>query len=247
MSKLIFDQQLTSGYAYATREEELIDVLIENWKFYRPSAPLVQHILRLREKLGERYLDNEYSRNRAKQSDIESDKESKDIQEVESELTKKNGFELAIKYVAGILGVSSQHENTQPADSSDEAITQHQGFISERIYNHLAMLGRTPRTLRGGAFSIRKELTEGIAEKIGLGLYLSPRMNKELRKETETVLLEMANEYQEWLLEKTQEGPFETTWGYICVANQKLSKEQQSTYPLILNPDMAKTKVATKK
>jgi hypothetical protein len=192
---------------------------------------VVTGILQFREKLGDSYLEDEYHRSRA----TESEEHAEEVKALESEVAKKkNGFGLLLGQVAGLL----LGRERSLADPPEESIAQQQSFISQRIYNHMAMLGSTPRTLRGEAFSIHKELTEGIAEKIGLGLYLSPRIDAVLRQETQTVLVQLAREYQEWLIQKTQEEPLQTTWGFICLVGQKLTEEQRATFPLILVADV---------
>jgi len=246
MSKVMPDPQpAPSGYGYASeteRQEKYIDDRIKSWTFFPPSRPLIQDMLRLQECLTDGYLDDEYRRSREAGSEKISSEHEEDVRAVESQAAKKHGLELLIRRVASAFGVAQREESKE---SLDEQITQHQIFVSERIYNHLAMLGRTPGTMIGEPFSIREELTARLAGKVGLGLYLSPGIENELRQEGESVMLRLAGEYQDWLLEKTQEGPFETTWGYISVVGQPISEEVRATYPLIMIADVVKARFAT--
>lgn len=246
MSKVMPNQQLASGgYGYARGKEQFIDDLLEKWKFFPPSTSLVQDILRLSESLSDGYLDDEYRGHREAASATGSDEHEEDIRTLEAEMAKnKNGFQL-FKRVAAVLGVGQREKTQVMVSSLDDFITYHQSFITERIYNHLAMLARTPGTLRGEPYSIQTELTERLARKIGLGLYKSPRIESELRNEAESVMLRLAVEYQNWLLEKTQKEPLQTTWGYICVFGRPVPEEVRATYPLILIVDAGKARFAT--
>lgn len=243
MSKVIPSQRSSSGYGYATSKEQFIDDLLEKWKFFPPSKPLVLDIQRLSESLTDGYLDDEYRRNREAASAAGYDDHDEDARTLEAKVAKKkNGFQLLFKQVAAALGVEGRQD---VESSSDDDITRHQSFITERIYNHMAMLARTPGTLYGEPYSIREELTERLAGKIGLGLYKSLPIENDLRKEAESVMLRLAAEYQEWLIEKTQQEPLQTTWGYICVFGQPMREEVRATHPLILIADVARAKFAT--
>lgn len=245
MSKVMPNQPSTGGYGYGRpqeRQERYIDDLLESWKFFPPSKPLVRDMLQLQECLSDGYLDDEYRRTRESASENISAEHDEDVKVLESQIKKKYGFELLFSKAASVFGVAQREK--QRESSADDQIRQHQSFVSERIYNHLAMLGRTPGTMAGEAFSIREELTMRLAEKVGLGLYLSPRIDNELRQEGEGVMLRLAGEYQDWLLDKTQDGPLPTTWGYICVFERPIPEEVRATHPLILIADVAKTEFA---
>lgn len=216
-----------------TEPDHLVDALIEEWKFFTPKEPVVRRILALREELGDSYLEQEYQSFEKQASDLES---NADLQEASALLEKnsprKGLFQQLFDQVSTIFGFAGEE------DSRNESVALYQSFVSETIYDHLAMLGRSPGTMKGHNFSIRQELTEGIAEEIGLGLYLTPEISADLRNQSEIVLLQLAGDYQKWLVEE-QQGMFETTWGYICSSNRELTDEMRNSHPLILIPDVA--------
>ena len=214
--------------------DPLVDALIEEWKFFIPEAPLVSRILTLREELGDNYFEHEYKSFEAQASKLES---HADLQEASAQLEKgsprKGVLQHLFDQVAQVFGFANDES------PGTESVALYQSFISETIYDHLAMLGRSPGTMRGHPFSIRRELTEGIAEEIGLGLYLTPEISEDLHDRSEKLLLELAGDYQSWLLDDERQGTFETTWGYICTSDRELPKKLRDSHPLILIPDVA--------
>lgn len=216
-----------------TEPDHLVDTLIEEWKFFTPKEPVVIKILALREELGDSYLEHEYQSFEAQASDFESHADLQEASALLEQISPRKGLlQQLFDQVSSIFGFASDE------DSRNESVALYQSFISETIYDHLAMLGRSPGTMNGHSFSIRQELTEGIAEEIGLGLYLTSEISDDLRNQSETVLLQLAGDYQKWLLDE-QQGMFETTWGYICSSDRELTKEMRNSHPLILVPDVA--------
>ena len=214
--------------------DPLIAALLKEWRFFVADEPLAFRMLRLRHELGDSYFDHEYASFKAQASSYES---REDLAEA-SDLLEKNPEQKGLlqhlfDQLSAVLGFGSDDEK-----SDNESVTLYRSFMSETIYDHLAMLARSPHTMRGGAFSIRKELTVGIAEEIGLGLYLSPEINEELHHRTETALLQLASDYQKWLLYEKQ-GMCETTWGNIYTSDRELTEDQRKSRPLILTPDVA--------
>jgi hypothetical protein len=183
--------------------------------------------------LGDSYLEHEYDSFKTQASNIESHEDLKEASALLEKNPSEKGFlQHLFDQVSAIFGIASDES------ARNESVAVYQSFISETIYDHMAMLARSPQTMSGGTFSIRQELTEGIAEEIGVGLYLTPEINEELHNRSETVLLELARDYQNWLLDDERQGIFETTWGYICTSNREVPNEVRNSHPLILNPDV---------
>ena len=216
-----------------TEPDHLFDVLMKEWRFFIPKAPLVSRILELREELGDSYFEHEYKSFEAQASNFELHEELQEASALlEKNFPRKGLLQQLFDQVSTIFGFA-RDEN-----SRNESVALYQSFISETIYDHLAMLGRSPGTMRGRAFSIRQELTEGIAEEIGLGLYLTPEITEDLHYQSETVLLKLAGDYQNWFLADERQGKFETTWGFIYSSERKLTEEERNAHPLILIPDV---------
>lgn len=241
MSGVMTEQR--RGEALTIEDEDVIDALVDEWKFFRPTVNLVKQILQLREELGDSYLKKEYESLKAQTAGAESNEDVEITSVLVEQAEKKSSLRLIFSQMSSILGLGGQRGSNH---SDEESVALQQNLISEKIYNHLAMLARSPRTIRGEAFSIRKELTQGIAEKIGLGLYLSSETDDELRQETEKVLLRLADEYQKWFLDNRRRGAFEATWGNIYESHKEISKKERDSHPLILTADLANAAAATK-
>ena len=175
-------------------DDDLVEQLISNWIFFSPSPELTRLILLQNDKLGTDYFHKHF------QGGIDSLLGD-----------QKNPLE-SLRKAADILFQRSAQ--TEPeSQSEEEVISDFQAFFSERIFNHLALLSRTPYA-RTGTYSIREELTIEMAGKIGLGLYLHEKTSSDLRDETEKILVQLAREFQYWFI-KEHEGIFHTVWGSI--------------------------------
>lgn len=210
-------------------EDDYVNGLFEELKFFAPSPDLAQDILRLNDELGKAYFDNEYE-------EIATNAEPAPVPEVEP-IKDENSFREFFKNVANILLHNDEEDSQRPEQSEEAIIAFFQAFIAERVFNHLAMLSRSSYAKRGHPFSIRDELTKEIAEKLGLGLYLHQKTSVELRAAAEDVLLRLAVEFQHWFMEK-REGRFITTWGSIYASGLDIVRGDNSTHFLILIPDV---------
>jgi hypothetical protein len=198
-------------------EDDLVKQLILDWIFFSPSPELVRLILAQNDKLGSEYFKNQCH-----------------IGTEPVEGLSKDLLQGPWKAFDILFHKSKQKESG--SQSEKEIISSFQAFFSERIFNHLAMLSRTPYA-RSGTFSIREELTIELAEKIGLGLYLHEKTSPDLRDETENILLRLAGEFQYWFIEE-HKGVFHTVWGsMLSVAREEL-KEEISDNTIILVPDV---------
>ena len=198
-------------------ENDLVEQLISNWTFFSPSPELIRIILLQNDKLGSDYFHKHY------QSGIDSIFED-----------SENPLQ-ALQKAADILFHRSGLREPE-SQSEGEIISGFQAFFAERIFNHLAMLSRTPYA-RSGTYSIREELTIEIAGKIGLGLYLHEKTSNDLRDETEKILVQLAREFQYWLV-KEHQGIFHTVWGSIISVDKESLRGESCDNSIILVPDV---------
>jgi len=197
--------------------DELVEDLISTWIFFSPSLELTKLILELNDKLGSQYFRQHYQPGTGPTA--------------EDSQTFRQGLQKAFD----ILFHKSEQRKFED-QSEEEIISGFQAFFSERIFNHLAMLSRTPYA-RSGTFSIREELTIELAEKIGLGIYLHEKTLPELREETEKVLLRLAWEFQHWFI-GVQNGFFSTVWGSLLSVDREDVREQVPGNSIVLVPDV---------
>jgi hypothetical protein len=208
----------------SAEEEALVEELISDWTFFEISSDLTKTILALNDELGSDYFRSEYDK-LTTQGGEDSDYE--DLVEDTDSLNEQS------QQVSEIL----VHDEKRAEQSEDEMASFFQAFLSERIFNHLAMLSRSRHARKGKTFSIREELTKEIAEKIGLGLSLRHETPSALRSKTEKALIALAFEFQCWLTEKHR-GVFFTTWGSIYSVKKKRAFDDDSENILILEPDV---------
>ena len=209
-------------------EDAVISDLIARWKFFAPSPDLAREVLRLNDELGGAYFDGEYDKLAA---------DAGTFPVPEEPIKDENFLRSLLRGVSDILLHGSEDAGQRREQSEEEVTSFFQAFISEKVFNHLAMLSRSRRARKGQPFSIREELTKEIAEKIGLGLYLHQSTSAELHAEAEGVLFRLAGEFQRWLVEEKR-GVFTTMWGRIRVADTDALGEDEDSPLLILTPDV---------
>lgn len=200
-------------------DDDLVEQLISNWIFFSPSPELTRLILLQNDKLGSDYFHKHY------QSEIDS---------IVGD--SKNALQ-SLQKATDILFHRSRQKESE-SQSEEEIISGFQAFFSERIFNHLAMLSRTPYA-RNGTYSIREELTIELAEKIGLGLYLHEKTSPDLRDETEIIMVRLAGEFQYWFIEEHQ-GIFRTVWGSMLSSEKEELRRELPDNSIILVPDVEK-------
>jgi hypothetical protein len=219
------DSELDSLEPASTEERISVDEQLLEWQFFRPSIPLTRRIWLLNEKLGSAYFDNELAR-------LTADEPEPDLGD---EVTQDQNWFKGI--LARVSEIVLHYEEGSPhlKLSDDEFDSFFQKMISERIYNHLAMLHRTPHAQSGGAFSLHEELTEGIVEKIGLGASQHHKTNPGLRSDCETALNDLADEFEKWFIGE-HKGYYPTVWGEIRAS--AAAAKAATANALILTPNV---------
>jgi len=203
-------------------EDEIVEQLISDWTFFLPSVELTSLVLSQNDKLGSEYFAKEY-------------------QAFRTSAARHIDQNILVQRLQKAAGILFHELNTaeSPRQSEEEIIATFQAFFSERIFNHLARLSRTPYA-KTGTFSIKEELTIELAEKIGLGLYLHEKTLPQLREETEEILLKLAFEFQRWFLDEHQ-GVFFALWGPMFSVDKKDLREKIQGNSIVLVPDVKET------
>lgn len=204
-------------------ENAITEEIIADWKFFSVSHFLTSAILSLNERLGAEYFKKEYDK-------LEQSEKIPDLSETSREDEHDEGIKEGVARAWNALFHEEENARDSP-QSEEEVLSDFQGFLSERIFNHLAMLSRSSYA-RIGTYSIREELTMEVADKIGLGLYLHHKTSPTLRAESESVLLRLAKEFQCWLVDEHR-GLFFTSWGVLCSDKSLLGKNA-----LVMDPDV---------
>lgn len=210
----------------AEDENAITEEIIADWKFFRVPNDLTREILSLNERLGGEYFRMEYEQLDLPEKTLDLNQTSRDDRD---DKDFKEGIEPAWKTL--FHGEEHGGDFTQ---SEEEVVSEFQGFFSERIFNHLAMLSRTGYA-KTGMYSIREELTMEVAEKIGLGMYLHHKTPPNLRAEAEKLLLRLAKEFQRWLIDERR-GLFFASWGALCSDRGLLGDDFKSA--LVMEPDV---------
>lgn len=215
-------------------KDDRINKIISHWTFFQPKIEIVERILVLNDKLGTEYFQKEYNNLLERENHLDDKEFEKNLHD----------FRWHRRLFAQISEVIFHDDKKNRIMSDKEFLSFSQKYISERIYNHLAMLARSPHAEKGGAFSLREELTEEFAENIGLGLYLTDKISGELRAEVESVLYALAENFEEWFIDERQ-GHFPTLFGDVF-SSEKLEGNRRKP-ALILSPDVRKGKASAAK
>lgn len=218
-------------------EKGTVDNLIKKWKFFLPKIDSVQRILSLNERIGDEYFQKEYKNLLRKEGDFSESE--KDVQ-FEENLKNPSWHKMLFDRISQIMfHYESEEGQRHSAMSDEEFLSFSRKHISERIYNHLAMLARSPHTAKGKSFSLREELTEELAEKIGLGMYLTDNISAKLKVEVQNVLYELAEDFEQWFVDE-KKGRFSTIFGEIYSVEKwsEISSDKKIGNALVLSPDV---------
>jgi len=189
-----------------------VTLFLAESRFFPVAPYLADQILSLNQRLGNHLIESELD------SLPEEDPESGTDELVEVDAS---WFNAILNRVSSILF----HQEGQAPDADvpwEDLVSAFQKTVSEKIYDRLGLLSLSPHAREGGIFSLREELTEGIAEDIGLGLYRRNETPAHLRAESEAALLSLALEFQRWLLEDCH-GAYPAAWGDIRVRGTQAS------------------------
>jgi len=221
------ERDLVSPVGGTTVADQLIDPQLLKWRFFSPSLDLTKRIWQLNDALGSEYFEKEFER---------LTRDEPDVPELAEEVTEDpNWLKRILSRVSEIIFHEDEEAGNETKLSDEEYIVLLKKIISERIYNHLAMLFRSPHAKKGGAFSLQKELTRGMVEKLGFGLSLHRKTRSALRADCEVALNDLAKEFQEWFVVE-RKGAYSTVWGEICASAKDVP--QNSEPVLILTPDV---------
>lgn len=196
-------------------DESLVEDFFARLEFFPVSLESALRILVLSQELSDNYIDNEIAT--LARTELTS-AEQKVL------VVDKNWMSDIIKKVSGILFHEEPSVSEDISLSEEEMVPFFQKSVSQKVYNHLNMLSYTPHALSGKPFSITEELTDGIAENVGLGLYNDPETPATLRENGGKALLDLAWEFQYWLLQRG--GYYPAPWGVIdTVGTPKVADE----------------------
>lgn len=229
-------------------EDAVVEGLLAGWTFFAPKHKLTRELLLLNDELGGAYFEEEY-KNLAADDEPEPiwedggnilsrvlEKLTGSRAEEQEPVQDRNWFRWLYLQASETLFHGDAGAAHRRKQSEDEAVEFFRTYVSESVFNHLAMLSRSRHARRGGCFSIRNELTREVAEKVGLGLYLHEKTAPELRTRGDELLLKLAGDFQNWLVDE-QHGVFVTTWGGIHVPDKQIVDLHEG-HTLALTPDV---------
>lgn len=210
-------------------DEKGVDNFLASLKFFPTPRTIAARILQLNQALGDSFIEGEFEA-----------LSSGSLPSIEDESVEKSPgwVNSLIAKVSSILFHGEHAYSEQPNLSGEELVSFFQKVISERIYDHLSFLSMSPHAKEGLSFSIMEELTDGIAEDVGLRLYRHSEMPQSLREQAGDALFDLAAEFQRWLLEE-RGGSYTAGWGEIR-AKGNSSRDENTTPNLVvwLEPDV---------
>jgi hypothetical protein len=190
-------------------EEPIVEDFISKFMFFPPRIETAAKILRLNEALSDNRIEKQLDA--LPEDDLNPPPEGAEREVVVS----GSWLSAIVERVSSILFHGDEPDSEQAALSEAEMVSLFQKTLSERIYNRLSMISDSPHARKGRHFSIKEELTKGIAVNIGLGLYRYPETPDHLREEAAAALLELAGEFQGWLLHPERGGIYNAPWGQV--------------------------------
>lgn len=196
-------------------------------RFFTTPRPIAQKILLLNQELGDSIIDGEIAALSSGQTP------PSEHQVFERNETWVNSI---IRKISSVL-FHEEEPSPEQADVAGEELSFFQKTVSERIYDHLSLLSLSPHAKSGRAFSIKEELTDGVAEDLGLGVYRQTQIPAELRKRTELALHDLAGEFQHWLTED-RGGVYSAGWGEIRSTTLRNEACPPSGTVIWLEPDV---------
>jgi len=209
-------------------DEKGVDNFLASLKFFPTPRTIAARILQLNQALGDSLIEGELETLSGSLPSIEDESVEKSPSWVNSLIAK----------VSSILFHGEHAHSEQPNLSGEELVSFFQKVISERIYDHLSFLSLSPHAKEGLSFSIMEELTDGIAEDVGLRLYRHSETPQYLREQSREALFDLAAEFQRWLLEE-RGGSYAAGWGEIRAKGNSSGDENTAPHLVVwLEPDV---------
>lgn len=208
-------------------EDVGVKKFLNSARFFTTPRPIAQKILLLNQELGDSIIDGEIAALSSGQTP------PSEPHVFERNETWVNSI---IKKISSVL-FHEEEPSPEQTDVAGEEVSFFQKTVSERIYDHLSLLSLSPHAKRGKSFSIKEELTDGIAEDLGLGVYRQTQIPAELRKRTEVALHDLAGEFQRWLTED-RGGVYSAGWGEIRSTTLRNEAYPASGTVIWLEPDV---------
>jgi hypothetical protein len=188
-----------------SEDDESVKDFLDQIQFFPVREQIAARILLLNQKLGDSIIEAEF--NALPPEDIPTEHQTSEVPD--------GWVDLVINRVSSLL-----FREESPPDASEISgkaiVSSFQKTISEKVYDRLGLLSLSPHAKQAGTFSLKEELTEGIAEDIGLGSYRRPEVPEELSGQVKNALFDLAREFQNWLVEEC-EGWYPAGWGEIQV------------------------------
>lgn len=229
------DTKVAASASDVSGDESIVEDFFAKLEFFCPHIDTAVNIFRLSKDLSEDYVRTQCSN----LAPAELNPADNGVLVV-----KKSWMSEIIQRVSTILFHEDESISEEVNLSVEEMSRFFQRVLSEKIYNHLSMLAHTPHAKSGQPFSIREELTEGIAENIGLGLYIDPETPQDLRERAGNALLDLSWEFQQWLVQRG--GDYPATWGVIEVIGEPPVTAAESLLEKIFGKSKAETVAGAK-
>jgi hypothetical protein len=209
-----------------SRNEGVEDFLTKI-RFFPVSSEIASRILRLNYELGDCRFEAELGR--LSSNDVIVNEQMIEINET--------WLHTMIDRVSSIL-FHGENTPTQIDLSTKELVSLFQKTVSEKIYDRLSFLSLSPHAKKGEPFSLKEELTEGIAEDIGLGHRIRAKSPDHLSRQAQDALMDLAWEFQCWLVLE-HNGVFLARWGEIrALGVETLDRAALSDSIVWLDPDV---------
>jgi hypothetical protein len=194
-----------------------LEQFLEQIQFFQTPVQIASRILEVNRKLGDYMVDLQLG-------DLPSEPDPKPLPE-------NDGWVRSV--VERVSAILFREETNISRTESDK--WKFDKVVSEKIYDRLSSLSLSPYAKSKRVFSLTEELTYGIAEDVGLGLWTYPHTPEDLKMEAEGALNALSYEFQDWLVNE-RGGVYAAKWGNIC-AWQEVRREIPEGIIVWLNPD----------
>ena len=184
--------------------EEDLEAFLNRIKFFLTPPDIARQILEVNKKFGDYAVE------------LQLGDSSPTLGKCPQVMVDEGWVRTIVDRVSSILFREEETENDGDYQPTLEA--SFDKIVSEKIYDRLSFLSLSPQAKSGGVFSLKRELTYGIAEDVGLGLWKRPptsATHEALNLQAEEVLTGLAGEFQDWLVYDCK-GVYPALWGNIC-------------------------------